>query len=281
MPHGGVAIVRELIEALTRAGIAPGGGDDDDPIAAYPEARSHVEARALHALAHAPSPLAIDLLLAQHELWKRDAPNDPARDTILGRLLRPPLVVAVGPPNIGKSTLLNALARREVAIVADEPGTTRDHVGATLNLAGLVVHYVDTPGLRSAASEGSSEPTFEDSPEAEAIRASLDLAANADLVLLCRDGASDARGAACPALPAGVASRPSLRVALRTDLAGSNSPTGPWLAHTADQSDDQPSEVRVSAHTGEGLSDLVAIVRERLVPRALIAVPTPWKFWES
>jgi tRNA modification GTPase len=60
-------------------------------------------------------------------------------------------VVIAGPPNAGKSTLLNALARRDVAIVADEPGTTRDIVEVALDIGGLPFSVSDTAGLREAA----------------------------------------------------------------------------------------------------------------------------------
>ena len=60
-------------------------------------------------------------------------------------------VVIIGAPNAGKSSLLNALARRDVAIVSDEPGTTRDLVEVSLNLNGYKVRLTDTAGLREGA----------------------------------------------------------------------------------------------------------------------------------
>ena len=60
-------------------------------------------------------------------------------------------VVILGPPNCGKSTLLNRLAREDVAIVSDSPGTTRDLLRVTLDLGGLPVEFVDTAGLRTDA----------------------------------------------------------------------------------------------------------------------------------
>ncbi|MEO0412904.1 MAG: tRNA uridine-5-carboxymethylaminomethyl(34) synthesis GTPase MnmE [Pseudomonadota bacterium] len=61
-------------------------------------------------------------------------------------------VVLTGPPNAGKSTLLNALAQRDVAIVSEEAGTTRDALEVHLNLAGYAVTVVDTAGLRDTQS---------------------------------------------------------------------------------------------------------------------------------
>ncbi|TGQ80694.1 GTP-binding protein, partial [Mesorhizobium sp. M8A.F.Ca.ET.208.01.1.1] len=60
-------------------------------------------------------------------------------------------VVILGAPNAGKSSLFNALARREAAIVTDEPGTTRDLLEVAMDLNGLKVRIVDTAGLRDAA----------------------------------------------------------------------------------------------------------------------------------
>lgn len=63
------------------------------------------------------------------------------------------LVLILGPPNAGKSTLLNALARRDLAIVSPRAGTTRDMIEAHLDVEGLPVTFVDTAGLRAAADE--------------------------------------------------------------------------------------------------------------------------------
>jgi tRNA modification GTPase len=71
-----------------------------------------------------------------------------------GALLRDGIqVVLAGQPNVGKSSLLNALAGAELAIVAATPGTTRDKVGQTIQIDGVPVHVIDTAGLRDAADE--------------------------------------------------------------------------------------------------------------------------------
>ena len=62
-----------------------------------------------------------------------------------------------GPPNVGKSSLLNALARRDVAIVSEEAGTTRDVIEVRLDLDGLPVVVSDTAGLREAAGKVEQE----------------------------------------------------------------------------------------------------------------------------
>ena len=97
-----------------------------------------------------------------------------------GERLREGLVVAVvGPPNAGKSSLVNRLARREVAIVAAQPGTTRDVLEVALELGGYPVTLLDTAGLREAVDE----------VEAEGVRRARARAERADLRLLLFDGA--------------------------------------------------------------------------------------------
>ena len=66
-------------------------------------------------------------------------------------------VVLAGPPNAGKSSLLNALARRDVAIVSEEAGTTRDIIEVKLDLEGLPVVVSDTAGIREAAGKVEQE----------------------------------------------------------------------------------------------------------------------------
>jgi tRNA modification GTPase len=71
-----------------------------------------------------------------------------------GAVLRDGLtVVLVGAPNVGKSSLLNRLAGEDIAIVTAIPGTTRDHVRATLSLEGVPIHLIDTAGLRESGDE--------------------------------------------------------------------------------------------------------------------------------
>lgn len=252
MPHAGTRVVREVCEALTRSGIR----ENRAGVAGYPEAATAFEARMLDAIAGATSPLAIDLLADQPRRWAEAGHADPSEDVpapdaahsaALGRLISPPLVAAIGPANVGKSTLLNALAGRSVALVADEPGTTRDHVGVLLDLAGLVVRYADCPGLRET-----------DSPaEREAVEIALALVRAADLVLFCGDATSPPPTLDLPPEVAAV------RVALRTDRGRPS-----WRA-----------DAEVCAPRGEGVHALATLIREHLVPRALLEDPRPWKFW--
>lgn len=102
-------------------------------------------------------------------------------DARRGERLREGLTIAVlGPPNAGKSSLVNRLARRDVAIVTARPGTTRDVLEVHLDIGGWPVTVLDTAGLREAADE----------VEAEGVRRALDRAERADIRLLLFDGAT-------------------------------------------------------------------------------------------
>lgn len=98
-----------------------------------------------------------------------------------GERIREGIEVAIlGPPNAGKSTLVNALARRQVAIISPRPGTTRDIIEVNLDLGGFPVTVCDTAGLREAADE----------LESEGIRRALDRAEAADLTVLLLEPAT-------------------------------------------------------------------------------------------
>jgi tRNA modification GTPase len=95
-----------------------------------------------------------------------------------GERLREGLVVAIaGPPNAGKSTLLNRIARREAAIVSPVPGTTRDVIEVHLDLDGYPVTLLDTAGIRD-----SNDPV-----EQEGVRRARARATEADLILWVQD----------------------------------------------------------------------------------------------
>jgi len=99
-----------------------------------------------------------------------------------GERLREGLVVAIaGPPNAGKSTLLNRLARREAAIVSPYPGTTRDVIEVHLDLAGYPVTLLDTAGIRDS----------DDPVEQDGVRRARARSAMADLVLWVTDASAD------------------------------------------------------------------------------------------
>lgn len=260
MPHGGTQVVREIAEWLQHAGIARDTADT--PRERFPEADSDFEAALLDTLARAASPRAVDLLLDQPARWNAAGSPTPdlatpapdaAHSRALDHLVSPPLIVAIGPTNIGKSTLLNRLAGRVLAAAADEPGTTRDHVGSLVELDGLVARYIDTAGQREGA--GVSE---------QAAAAIVEpLLSQADLILRL----GDARSPAPPPPEQAAAGRDlsSPAIALRADL---GTPTWP---HT----------VAVSAVTGAGLDELRVTLRRLLVPDEALSASTPWRFWAA
>jgi tRNA modification GTPase len=139
-----------------------------------------------------------------------------------GERLREGLVFAVaGPPNVGKSTLINALARREVAIVAPTPGTTRDVLEARLELGGVPVTLLDTAGLRESGDE----------IEAEGVRRARARSAAADLVVMVEDASRP--GAAVEVLGARmvrVANKVDLAPAPGADVVGVSALTGAGMA---------------------------------------------------
>ncbi len=155
-----------------------------------------------------------------------------------GEILREGFKVALtGPPNAGKSSLLNALARRDAAIVSDEAGTTRDVIEVRLDLGGLPVIVSDTAGIREAVG----------AVEQEGIRRSIATAQGADLVLWLMD-ASAPHVPLPPELNA-IADR-TLPVLTKIDLLpGGGAPVMP---------DDL---VPVSAVTGAGMAELVDRLR--------------------
>jgi tRNA modification GTPase len=120
-----------------------------------------------------------------------------------GERLRDGLVVAIaGPPNAGKSTLLNRIARREAAIVSPYAGTTRDVIEVHLDLAGLPVTLLDTAGIRETG----------DPVEMEGVRRARERAAAADLVLWVEDATAP------PAQPRNMAVGAVWRVRNKIDL---------------------------------------------------------------
>ena len=143
--------------------------------------------------------------------------------------LRDGLVVAIaGPPNVGKSTLMNQLARREVAIVSPHAGTTRDIIEVQLDLDGYPVTVIDTAGIRET----------DDPVEQEGVRRARARAAEADLVLWL----TDADGAT----PTAESDAPIWLVRNKIDLDS---------ARTPKQSE---STYAISASRGDGLSELIA-----------------------
>ena len=266
MPHGGPRIVQRLTQRLSELGVDFSGAAEVDTTEVYPEATDTYEALALAAVARAASPLAIDLLLDQPRRW-RNLPHPPsqgggrgvgqnslsnediARSHRLNRLIDPPLVAIVGAPNVGKSTLSNALLGRSMSITADLPGTTRDYTSGRIELAGLVVDWHDTPGLRAT----------DDPIERKAIDLARSLSERADLLIALNDHEHD-----WPTLPRD----PDLRVLNKIDLF-------PSLPGREAGGEDL---ISISALQQTGLAQLVTTVRDQLIPPADLQHPGPWLF---
>lgn len=281
MPHGGVAVL-EAVRAFLRARGgeehpgAAGWPDEATLRALYPESKPGraglVEARVLHALGGGagcePCARAVDLLLDQPRRWRQgeatglDALPASCAAALRG-LLRPPTVMALGPPNIGKSSLLNALAGREVAVTGDAPGTTLDHVGVTLDLDGLTVRYLDAPGLDAEA--------HRDDESAQAQALALAAARHVDLVLLCADAG---HGPIDWPPPGSAGAMPRcVRVGLRADLG------------VRDDVLVSVSVRRDRAGAGAGLDvsvpALARHLRRVLLPDEALLDPRAWRFWEE
>ena len=159
-----------------------------------------------------------------------------------GERLRDGLVVAIsGPPNAGKSTLLNRLARREAAIVSPYAGTTRDVIEAHLNLSGYPVTLLDTAGMRE-----SSDPV-----EQEGVRRARERAAMADLVLWVIE--SSANGGAASGRPEGFGDTPVWRIENKSDQATKRSCKGPTTTN-----DEFKFTLSISALTGAAVDALEA-----------------------
>src|SRR6201996_5312719 len=141
--------------------------------------------------------------------------------------LREGLVVAIaGPPNVGKSTLMNQLARREVAIVSPHAGTTRDIIEVQLDLDGYPVTVIDTAGIRET----------DDPIEQEGVRRARARAAEADLVLWL----TDTEGMTPPDNDA-----PTWTVRNKIDLDANEAGAG-------------QADFRISASRGDGVKELVS-----------------------
>ncbi|MFC6840645.1 tRNA uridine-5-carboxymethylaminomethyl(34) synthesis GTPase MnmE [Xanthomonas theicola] len=168
-------------------------------------------------------------------------------DAERGRRLRDGLhTVLVGPPNAGKSSLLNALAGSERAIVTDIAGTTRDTLRETVRLDGVELTLVDTAGLR----EGG------DAIEREGMRRTRLELQRADLALIVLDARDTDTDAGLAAIAAAVADVPQrLWIHNKSDLLDA-------------EPEPEPDRVHVSAATGGGLDQLHAQLRAIVVAAA-------------
>jgi len=143
-------------------------------------------------------------------------------------------IVIAGAPNAGKSSLMNALAKRDVAIVSEEAGTTRDVIEVHLDLGGLPVILTDTAGLREAAGK----------VEAEGVRRALARAEAADVVLWLVDATAPVWE-----LPSGLRAKSCVVALNKIDLAPA--------------AGEGRNALPVSTKSGQGLERLIAALEEQ------------------
>ncbi len=263
--HGGRTAAAKIVESLVDLGCRECRWEDhateleDDFIAA--EART--------ALAHARTDRTAAILLDQYNGALREAIGSIAVQLQAGRcddaaeiltrlvahsrlglhLTQPWRVVIAGRPNVGKSSLINALLGYQRAIVYEQPGTTRDAVTALTAIDGWPVELIDTAGLRAS----------DDEVERAGVELTWQQMSRADLIVLVSDASQpwcvdDER--LCEGLVA------PLLVHNKSDLPSAT--------------DDHPPGLATSALIGEGIDGLVAEIGKRLVPDPLpdhLAVP--------
>jgi tRNA modification GTPase len=260
--HGGAAAVRGIVQRLRAQGCRRCNWQgwlqhrEIDPL----------RRAARLALAEAPTLATAAVLLDQFHgalsaalLAAADAISEeqwqPAADTLDGliargsfgtHLTRPWRVVLAGPPNVGKSSLLNALAGFQRAIVSPLPGTTRDIVTCNIAIDGWPVELADTAGLRENAANEI---------EAAGMGLAGSAIAEADLVIVMHDVSVEHRGTS-----PGAAS--SLHVYNKSDLL----PIGELPANLLIMEAGLAPPPLTSAVTGEGIAELVAAIGQTLVP---------------
>ncbi len=201
--HGGVVAVRAVLARLEEAGaevvawrdLAAPSGDDGLPLepgairaqalARLPRASTRLAAAML--LHQAEGGLSRELAIIEESLAAGRAEEAGGRlDRLLDTatlgcaLLQPPRVALLGPPNAGKSTLLNALLEEERVIVHHEPGTTRDVVAEVVSLHGVPFELLDCAGVGRARDE----------LEHQAMKRARELASSCDVALLLWDVAA-------------------------------------------------------------------------------------------
>jgi tRNA modification GTPase len=257
--HGGRRVVRWVVEQFTGRGCVEENWDGEAVGDPKPTRR---DGWAWRALVRAPTLRTASILLDQYHgafdravhgvLAHLDAGSleDARRELAqlaafapVGRhLVEPWKVVVAGPPNAGKSSLVNALAGYQRAVVSEVAGTTRDVVTAATALDGWPVELTDTAGLRDAAGL-----------EAAGVELAQQSVATADLVIWAMDG-----GGPNPVWPPETIARdPPLVVINKSDILTD------WMLNDWG---DAWGVVLVSALTGTGIPDLAAVIARRLVP---------------
>jgi len=157
-------------------------------------------------------------------------------------------VAIIGRPNVGKSTIMNALLRRDRAIVTDEPGTTRDAIEETMSLDGVPVRLIDTAGWRETQSAA----------EAEGVKRAKAAASGADVIVHVID-ASVGVTAEDESIAHELDDTRAVTVANKQDLVESRGDRASTMLGAA-------NTVWTSARTGEGLDELERTLARVIVP---------------
>ena len=249
--HGGPAAIDRIVEDLERGGATAIQQDTWTSVSLMHAEATKVLSRCLTAKTAA---IALDQIRNGLERWaadllqkldRRDACDidEAGRDAgrflayaeLTTRLAEPFAVVLLGKPNVGKSSLLNAMVGFDRSITLDSAGTTRDVLHADTVIEGLPIRFSDTAGIHDT----------DESIERQGIKRARAVAADADLVLLVCDPLT------APEAPPTADDRPTIRVLNKSDL--------------AEAIDPQRCEIATNALTGEGVEALMQRIAENLV----------------
>ena len=170
------------------------------------------------------------------------------------RLAEPWQVILLGPVNAGKSSLLNALAGYARSIVSPHAGTTRDVLATRVVLNGWAVDLTDTAGFHPVSDFQQLAPSI----EKEGIERAMEAARSADLILNVR-ALNEPQKDEVSLGSGGEGGPPSLEVGTKADLSDSKQSIGKSIS---------AGLIVTSAHTGEGLDELVKLIIETLIPEA-------------
>src|SRR5713226_3027281 len=254
--HGGRAVIAAILAALGRiGGLRPAAPGEFTRRALENGRMAMVEARIdFSDEADVPEDLLGPALATAQAL--REEILGALADDHRGERLRDGLTIAIaGPPNAGKSSLLNRIARREAAIVSPYPGTTRDVIEVHLDLDGYPATLLDTAGIRE-----SEHPV-----EQEGVRRALARAQTADLVLWVVDASLEDEAAQPPADRGGST---VWMVRNKLDLLRAGSKPG------ADLDPSGRRAFAISAQTGAGLDTLVAALAEHAAQVFVLGEPS-------
>lgn len=250
--HGGEAAVRRIISDL------------GDLSAATEAAATSLNDRLAIALLKCRTARTAQFLLAQQRgvladflQQIREADEPALQQTLIDELLKwkefathltePWKIAVVGRPNAGKSSLVNALAGFERAIVFDQPGTTRDRLDVDIVLDGFPMRLIDTAGIRAST---------DDDIEREGIRRAWEAVQKADLCLHIVDGAAG-WSEENQALQRQVTAVSTIIVRNKSDLPAPDGQTPQPPDHTT---------IETSATTGQGMEELIDVIVRTLIP---------------